>query len=246
MWSFSSFTALLAGAVGRPSSFGPLRPRGRARRARAARRDRARGRARPRARRAPSGRQAGDAAGRLHHVVRCRPAADGDRPAPRRARARLGARAAPRSAQRVERIGARRPRASQHHAHPLRGARGPWAHGGSRSARGTRRLASWPAGIGGPGTPTPVGRFAIQDPVPTLPEWRGVYGAHTLTLTAHSPTLRRFMGGDALVAIHGAGSGRVLAGRHALELRLRDPLRARPRGAARHARAGTPVIIDRS
>lgn len=122
-------------------------------------------------------------------------------------------------------------------------------HLGSRRLeiwRGTRRLASWPAGIGRPGTPTPVGRFAIQDPVPTLPEWRGVYGAHTLTLTAHSPTLRTFMGGDALVAIHGAGSGRswrvgtpssygcVILSEPALAV------------AARHARAGTPVIIDRS
>ncbi len=122
-------------------------------------------------------------------------------------------------------------------------------HLGSRRLeiwRGTRRLASWPAGIGRPGTPTPVGRFAIQDPVPTLPGWRGVYGAHTLTLTAHSPTLRRFMGGDALVAIHGAGSGRswrvgtpssygcVILSEPALAV------------AARYARAGTPVIIDRS
>ncbi len=122
-------------------------------------------------------------------------------------------------------------------------------HLGSRRLeiwRGARRLAAWPAGIGRPGTPTPVGRFAIQDPVPTLPEWRGVYGAFTLTLTAHSPTLRRFMGGDALVAIHGAGSGRswrvgtpssygcVILSEPALAV------------AARYARAGTPVVVDRS
>jgi lipoprotein-anchoring transpeptidase ErfK/SrfK len=112
--------------------------------------------------------------------------------------------------------------------------------------RGRHRLASWPAGIGRPGTPTPVGRFAIQDPVLTLPGWVGVYGRWTLTLTAHSPVLRSFMGGDGLVAIHGAGSGRswrvglpssygcVILGDRELDL------------AARYARAGTPVVIDRS
>jgi lipoprotein-anchoring transpeptidase ErfK/SrfK len=122
-------------------------------------------------------------------------------------------------------------------------------HLGSRRLEiwsGTRRLAAWRAGIGRAATPTPVGRFAIQDPVPTLPGWRSVYGRFTLTLTAHSTALRRFMGGDALVAIHGAGSGRswrvgtassfgcVILGERALAV------------AARYARAGTPVVIDRS
>jgi lipoprotein-anchoring transpeptidase ErfK/SrfK len=112
--------------------------------------------------------------------------------------------------------------------------------------RGTRRLASWPAGVGRPGTPTPTGRFAIQDPVPTHPDWVGVYGRYTLTLTAHSTALRTFMGGDALVAIHGTGTGRswrvgrpssygcVILGERELAI------------AARYARPGTPVIIDRS
>jgi len=112
--------------------------------------------------------------------------------------------------------------------------------------RGTRRLASWPAGIGRPGTPTPTGRFAIQDPVRTHPSQVGIYGRHTLTLTAHSTALRTFMGGDALVAIHGTGTGRswrvgrpssygcVILGERELA------------AAARHARPGTPVIIDRS
>jgi lipoprotein-anchoring transpeptidase ErfK/SrfK len=112
--------------------------------------------------------------------------------------------------------------------------------------RGARRVASWPAGVGRPGTPTPTGRFAIQDPVRTHPEWVGVYGRYTLTLTAHSTALRTFMGGDALVAIHGTGTGRgwrvgrpssygcVILGERELAI------------AARHARPGTPVIIDRS
>lgn len=122
-------------------------------------------------------------------------------------------------------------------------------HLGSRRLeiwRGTRRIASWSAGVGRPATPTPVGRFAIQDPVPTLPEWRSVYGAFTLTLTAHSPTLRRFMGGDALVAIHGTGTGRSWRVGQASSygcVILSEPALAT---AARYARAGTPVVIDRS
>lgn len=121
-------------------------------------------------------------------------------------------------------------------------------HLGSRTLeiwRGARRLGVWRAGVGRPGTPTPVGRFAIQDPVPTLPAWRGVYGRFTLTLTAHSPTLTSFMGGDGLVAIHGAGSGRSwrvgTASSYGCVI-LDEPALAI---AARFARAGTPVVIDR-
>ncbi len=122
-------------------------------------------------------------------------------------------------------------------------------HVGSRRLevwRGRDRLASYPAGVGRPGTPTPIGRFAIQDPVPTLPAWRDVYGRYTLTLTAHSPTLRSFMGGDALVAIHGAGSGRAWRVGTASSFGcviLGEPALA---AVARHAQAGTPVLIDRS
>lgn len=75
--------------------------------------------------------------------------------------------------------------------------------------RGSRLVHSWPAGIGRARTPTPVGVFAVQDPMRTLPEWRGVYGDYTIALTAHSTVLRRFMGGDGLVAIHGGSLGRV-------------------------------------
>lgn len=112
--------------------------------------------------------------------------------------------------------------------------------------RGTRRLAVFPAGIGRPDTPTPVGRFAIQDPVATLPGWRSVYGRYTLTLTAHSPTLKSFMGGDGLVAIHGTGTGRgwrVGATSSNGCVILAEPALA---ATARFARAGTPVIITRS
>ena len=122
-------------------------------------------------------------------------------------------------------------------------------HLGSRRLEiwtGARRVAAWSAGVGMPGTPTPTGRFAIQDPVPTLPAWRGVYGSWTLTLTAHSPTLRTFMGGDALVAIHGPGTGRSwkvgTASSHGCVILAEPALRI----AARYAVPGTPVVIDRS
>ena len=122
-------------------------------------------------------------------------------------------------------------------------------HLGSRRLeiwRGARRIHAFPAGIGRPATPTPVGRFAIQDPVPTLPGWRSVYGRWTLTLTAHSNVLKRFMGGDGLVAIHGAGTGRGWRVGQASSygcVILGEPQLAI---AARYARAGTPVVVDRS
>lgn len=111
--------------------------------------------------------------------------------------------------------------------------------------RGRYRLGRWRAGIGRPGTPTPVGVFAVQDAVRTLGPWRLVYGGHTIALTAHSRVVRRFAGGDGLVAIHGAGDGGlgrvgrpsshgcVILGESALAL------------VARVARAGTPVVIAR-
>jgi hypothetical protein len=121
-------------------------------------------------------------------------------------------------------------------------------HLGSRRLeiwRGSRRLHRYPAGIGRPGTPTPVGRFAIQDPVPTVPSWRSVYGSWTLTLTAHSAALRTFMGGDALVAIHGAGTGRSWRVGRASSFGCVILAEPALRVAARYARPGTPVVIDR-
>ena len=122
-------------------------------------------------------------------------------------------------------------------------------HLGSRRLeiwRGPRRVASWPAGIGRAGTPTPVGRFAIQDAVATGSAWRGIYGDFTVALTAHSPTLRTFMGGQALIGIHGTGAGGIgRIGRPSSNgcviLGARELARA-----AHFAKPGTPVVIDRS
>ncbi len=74
--------------------------------------------------------------------------------------------------------------------------------------RGDRRVMSVRADVGTSATPTPLGRFAVHDPVPTTPATRPTYGRYIITLTAYSPVLRTFNGGNGLVAIHGyAGVG---------------------------------------
>jgi lipoprotein-anchoring transpeptidase ErfK/SrfK len=107
--------------------------------------------------------------------------------------------------------------------------------------RDGRRVASHPAGIGRTDYPTPTGTFAIEDALPSRPEWRAKYGGYVLTLTAFSNVLTSFMGGEGQSAIHGTGSlGRV--GRPASfgcvvlgDAALRD--------LYRRVRPGTPVEI---
>jgi lipoprotein-anchoring transpeptidase ErfK/SrfK len=78
--------------------------------------------------------------------------------------------------------------------------------------RAGRLAASYPAAVGTGSTPTPVGLFAIQDPVASNAEQRSYLGPYILTLTAHSAVLRAFMGGDGLVAIHGTNAPGLLGG----------------------------------
>ncbi len=106
--------------------------------------------------------------------------------------------------------------------------------------RGPAQLASWAAGVGRTRTPTPTGHFAISDALRTLPAWRGVYGEHTITLTAHSSVLQSFMGGIGLVAIHGGSAGRVGRASSNGCVILSAPHLVRLR---RYALPGTPVII---
>ncbi len=56
--------------------------------------------------------------------------------------------------------------------------------------------------VGAPSTPTPVGLFALHDRVKQA-DPNGFVGTWIVTLTAHSRELRRFDGGDGLVAFHG-------------------------------------------
>lgn len=97
--------------------------------------------------------------------------------------------------------------------------------------------------VGKPGTPTPLGHFAIYETA-RQPDPGGFLGPWALHLTAHSNVLENFGGGPGRVAIHGR-SGASLA----------DPLgTARSHGCvrvdnrdvlwlARRAKPGTPVVI---
>jgi hypothetical protein len=141
------------------------------------------------------------------------------------------------------------------------GAEG-WVRGGDVKLRSTRarfvvrlaartvelwdgpwKVATFRAGIGRPGTPTPTGDFAIQDPLQTPTQLRSTYGSWTLILTAHSEAIDQFNGGDALIGIHGAGDGRSWRVGEASSygcVVLSEPDLA---VAARYAWPGTPVKI---
>ena len=107
---------------------------------------------------------------------------------------------------------------------------------------GQTRLGSYPSGIGKSQTPTPVGRFAIEDKVETRPSDRATYGRYIVTLTAHSNVLMQFNGGDGQIGIHGSGNlGRV--GRPSSNgcLILGD---AALRTIWKHVGRGTPIEIS--
>ncbi len=85
-----------------------------------------------------------------------------------------------------------------------------------------RVVARFRVVIGAPGTPTPLGLFALQDRV-LQPDRKGFIGPWALPLTAYSEALRRYDGGPGLVALHGRSGAS-----------LRDPLgSARSHGCIR-------------
>ncbi|HVY96685.1 MAG TPA: L,D-transpeptidase [Solirubrobacterales bacterium] len=97
-----------------------------------------------------------------------------------------------------------------------------------RSGQLVRRL---PAVVGKPSTPTPAGLFAVAG------VWRGApwefSGSWILGLSAHSPVLRSFEGGNGRVAIHGRGG-----------TSLRDPLgTARSHGCIRLANPAIDWLV---
>lgn len=69
----------------------------------------------------------------------------------------------------------------------------------TRAGRVVRRL---PVAVGAPGTPTPTGRFAVAEIVPTGNP-RDFLGPTVLPLTVFSPVLNEYAGGNGRVAIHG-------------------------------------------
>lgn len=76
--------------------------------------------------------------------------------------------------------------------------------------RGGKRVARFRAVVGTGSTPTPTGLFAVQDPVPSDASQRSYLGPYIITLTAYSPVLTSFMGGNGLVAIHGTNAPGLL------------------------------------
>lgn len=98
-----------------------------------------------------------------------------------------------------------------------------------------KRRRTFVASVGTGGTPTPKGRFAIYDSVPT----NGLLGPHILVLTAHSNVLRTFAGGNGIVGIHGWPSTVGQAASHGCVRLSRSGVRA----LNSLAKPGTPVEI---
>jgi len=106
--------------------------------------------------------------------------------------------------------------------------------------RAGRAALRAPVAVGMPGTPTPIGSFAIAERIPT--NTPGAFlGPVVLPLTGYSETLNEFAGGNGRVAIHGTSLPGLIgsAVSHGC-IRMRNPDVLR---LAALARAGTPVTI---
>lgn len=68
--------------------------------------------------------------------------------------------------------------------------------------RGGTRLKLFKVAVGAPKTPTPTGRFAIAEIIPTG-DPKAFLGPIVMPLTAFSNVLNEFAGGNGRVAIHG-------------------------------------------
>ncbi|MFZ4755098.1 MAG: L,D-transpeptidase [Miltoncostaeaceae bacterium] len=68
--------------------------------------------------------------------------------------------------------------------------------------RGSTRLKLFKVAVGMPTTPTPTGRFAIAEVIPTG-DPKAFLGPIVMPLTAYSNVLNEFAGGNGRVAIHG-------------------------------------------
>lgn len=107
--------------------------------------------------------------------------------------------------------------------------------------RGGRLVRSFSAIVGAPATPSPHGRFHVEESVEMLP---GSAGApYALALSARSNVLQEFAGGPGQIAVHGVGNvGGTLgtAVSHGC-VRLDD---AGIRWLAAHIAPGVPVTIE--
>jgi hypothetical protein len=75
--------------------------------------------------------------------------------------------------------------------------------------RAGRIVAHWTVAVGTSQNPTPLGRFAVSEVVHQV-DPGGFYGPEIITLTAHSPNLSEFDGGDGRVALHGTNLPQLL------------------------------------
>lgn len=108
--------------------------------------------------------------------------------------------------------------------------------------RNGKRIARFPVAIGKAATPTPLGRFAIAEEIPTnLP--RGFLGPIVLPITGYSRVLNEYAGGDGRVAIHGTSLPSLIGTRASNGcVRMRNP---DVRRLARLISPGTQVEIRR-
>ncbi len=105
-----------------------------------------------------------------------------------------------------------------------------------RVHRGNRVTRSVRVGIGAPGTPTPIGRFAVTDKLDGA-AFSPVYGCCILALSAHQNHLPAGWTGGNLIAIHGGSTGGAISNGcvHAATADLRYLMRVVP--------LGTPVVV---
>jgi lipoprotein-anchoring transpeptidase ErfK/SrfK len=101
---------------------------------------------------------------------------------------------------------------------------------------GTRIVHVMRVGIGAPGTPTPVGRFAVTDKLNGA-DYSPVYGCCILALSAHQTHLPSGWTGGDRIAIHGGSIADAVSTGclHASTADLRYLMRSVPLGA--------PVVI---
>jgi hypothetical protein len=103
--------------------------------------------------------------------------------------------------------------------------------------RGTKLVRRIKVGIGGPASPTPIGRFTVTDKLIPGPS-HAFYGCCLLALSGHQPKLRPGWAGGDRIAIHGGGGigGAASAGcLHASDRDLTKLMKTLP--------VGTPVVI---
>ena len=105
-----------------------------------------------------------------------------------------------------------------------------------------KRIRTFRVAVGTPENPTPTGRFAIAEVIPTG-DPKAFLGPIVMPITGFSETLNEYAGGNGRVAIHGTSQPQLIGQRvsHGC-IRMRN---ADIRRLNRLVRSGTPVIIRR-